>query len=603
MRPFNDSVMYFAVVDRFFNSDPANDKGNYSDAFDPARKDWYKYWGGDLAGIIKKLDYLKELGCSSLWLTPLFDQADGLVDVEGRGIAAYHGYWAKDFKRLDEHLVSDPKDVRVFASKDTILDRLTKTMHEKDMRLVLDIVCNHSSPTQRVDAGGTVNKGELYDDGKLLTSYDNDKLGWYHRGGGVDDWNNKTQVENNELCGLADFNESQIGYRTYIKDVMKLWLDKGVDAFRVDTVKHMPNWFWQEFVSDMLLHRPGLFIFGEWFMGGCNDDLSVNFANRSGMGILDFSLQRALEDCLARGAESGFEQVNGVFLRDSIFDDCRHLVTFLDNHDMPRFMSAGATPARLEMGLALILTCRGIPCVYYGTEQYLHNDTNGGADPYNRPMMESWDTTTPAFRLIKKLAKVRRENTAVQHGSHRVKHLAKDVYAYTRVFGNNCCLAVFNRGEETAVNLETVELPDGVHKDVLSGKAIIVKGGRLENLSLPADSSMVFSYSEPVPAPAATDLTLTFLLNGFKTAYGQKVKVTGSCPELGCWDLAKAPSLEYINENLWLGDLPVKTSAGRMIAYKFVVTSQDGAVLYENRPAHFRHLPKTGFLDLHHSWS
>ncbi|HBA60548.1 MAG TPA: hypothetical protein DCZ92_06975 [Elusimicrobia bacterium] len=356
MRPFNDSVIYFAVVDRFFNSDPANDNGRSPEAFDASQTDWFKYWGGDLGGMIQKLDYLKELGCSSVWLTPLFDQADGLVDVEGRGIAAYHGYWAKDFKRLDEHLASSPEDIRLFASKNTIVDRLVAEMHKKDMRLVLDIVCNHSSPARRPDVGGGPVKGEIYDDGKLLTSYDDDKLGWYHRNGGVCDWDNKGQVETSELCGLADFNESHIGYRTYIKDAMRLWLDKGVDAFRVDTVKHMPQWFWQEFVSDMVFHRPDLFIFGEWFQGGCFDPLSVQFANKSGMGMLDFGVQRGLEDCLARGNEQGFALLDKVFSLDHLFDDTRHLVTFIDNHDMPRFMSSGAAPARVDMALAVILT-------------------------------------------------------------------------------------------------------------------------------------------------------------------------------------------------------------------------------------------------------
>lgn len=538
MRPFNDSVIYFAVVDRFSNGNPSNDNGRNPEAYDASRSDWFKYWGGDLNGVVDKIDYIKELGCSALWLTPLFDQIDGLVDVEGRGMAGYHGYWAKDFKRLDEHLAGSPEDVRVFASSDTIFDRMVGEMHRRDMRLVLDIVCNHSSPAQRPDMGGRPVKGEIYDDGKLLTSYEDDKLGWYHRNGGVSDWGNKAQVEGGELCGLADFNESRIGYRTYIKDAIKLWLDKGVDALRVDTVKHMPFWFWQEFVSDMLFHKPDLFIFGEWFQGGCYDGLSVQFANKSGMGMLDFALQRALEDALARGAGAGFELVDNVFAMDPLFDDCRHLVTFLDNHDMPRFMSAGATPARLEMGLALILTCRGTPCVYYGTEQYLHNDTNGGGDPYNRPMMEKWDTGTPAFLLIKKLAAVRKENAAVQSGSHRVKYLSKDIYAYTRVYDGDSCLAAFNRGPAAEIALENVEFPDGVYRDVISGRQISVKGGRIESLLLARDTSLVLSYC--APAPAGSGLEISFLLNGFRTAYGQRVKVTGNCPELGNWDLSKA---------------------------------------------------------------
>jgi cyclomaltodextrin glucanotransferase len=421
MRPFNDGVIYFAVVDRFYNGNPANDRGRNPDSYDASRSDWFRYWGGDLNGVIMKLDYLRELGASALWLTPIFDQIDGLVDVEGRGMAGYHGYWAKDFKRLDEHLAGSPEDVRVFASDNTVVDRLVRAMRGMEMRLVLDIVCNHSSPAQRVDTGGRPTKGEIYDDGVLLTSYDDDRLGWYHRNGGVSNWCDKAQVENAELCGLADFNESHIGYRNYIKEAMRMWLDKGADAFRVDTVKHMPLWFWQEFVSDMVFHKPELFIFGEWFQGGCYDDLSVQFANKSGMGMLDFGLQRALEEALARNSGLGFELVENVFSRDTLFDDVRRLVTFIDNHDMPRFMSAGATERRVDMALALILTCRGTPCIYYGTEQYLHNDTNGGADPYNRPMMERWDTGTPAFLLVKRLAAVRRENPAVQYGSHRIK--------------------------------------------------------------------------------------------------------------------------------------------------------------------------------------
>ena len=602
MRPFNDGVIYFAVVDRFYNGNPENDRGRNPDSYDPSRSDWFRYWGGDLNGVIMKLDYLRELGVSAVWLTPLFDQADGLVDVEGRGMAAYHGYWARDFKRLDEHLAGSPEDVRVFASDDTVVDRLVRAMRGMGMRLVLDIVCNHSSPAQRVDTGGRPTKGEIYDDGVPLTSYDDDRLGWYHRNGGVRNWNDKAQVEGSELCGLADFNESRIGYRNYIKDAMRLWLDKGADAFRVDTVKHMPLWFWQEFVSDMLFHKPELFIFGEWFQGGCYDDLSVQFANRSGMGMLDFGLQRALEDCLARGAGAGFELVENVFRRDALFDDVRHLVTFIDNHDMPRFMSAGAGERRVDMALALILTCRGTPCVYYGTEQYLHNDTNGGQDPYNRPMMERWSTDTPAFLLIKKLAAVRKENPAVQYGSHRTKSLSPEVYAYTRVYRDNCCLAVFNRGPQTRINLEGVELPDGEHLDVLSGRPLAVKGGRIEGLELGRDSALVVQY-KGTPR-RHNGLELTFILNGFRTSFGQRVKVIGNCPELGGWDREKAFPLEYINENMWIGHLPVKESAGRPIAYKFMVEDEGGGGLfYENRPAHFRHLPAGGFLELKHAWS
>ena len=600
MKFFNENTIYFLVVDRFFNSDPSNDNCRNPEAFDASQKDWCKYWGGDLAGVIEKLDYLKALGASALWLTPLFDQADGLVDVEGRGIAAYHGYWAKDFKRLDEHLVSSPKDIRVFASGDTIFDRLSAAMRKRDMKLLLDIVCNHSSPAHRPDDGGQVTKGELYDDGKLLISYDNDTLGWYHRYGGVSDWASKWQVENKELCGLADFNETKVGYRTYIKEVMRMWVDKGADGLRVDTVKHMPLWFWQEFVSDMHYHKPDIFIFGEWFQGGANDPLSVHFANTSGMGMLDFSLQNAIESCLAKDSSGGFYDIDGVFRKDDLFNNCHELVTFIDNHDMPRFLSSGGTPERLCLALGLIMTCRGTPCVYYGTEQYLHDDTNGGADPYNRPMMERWDQTTPAFRLIKTLAKVRKENLAVQRGSQRVKFVSENVYAYTRVYLDSCCLAVFNRGPAVVVSLAGVELPDGVYKDVLAQTPVTVRGGNIEGLKLEKDSLAVIPHSGA--APQSGSLCVTFMLNGFKTALGQKVCVTGNCPELGDWDLEKAFPLEYVNGNLWMADRSFKGGHSRLVAYKFVVKNPDGSVLYEDRPAHVRRLPSEGGLLLKHGW-
>ena len=369
----------------------------------------------------------------------------------------------------------------------------------------------------------------------------------------------------------------------------------------MDTVKHMPQWFWQEFVSDMVFHKPDLFIFGEWFQGGCWDGLSVQFANKSGMGMLDFALQRGLEDCLARNGGQGFELVENVFKNDHRFDDCRHLVTFIDNHDMPRFMSAGATERRVDMALVLILTCRGTPCIYYGTEQYLHNDTNGGADPYNRPMMEKWDTDTPAFRLTRRLAAVRRENPAVQHGSHRCKYLTPDVYAYTRVYRDNCCLAVFNRGPETRLTLEKIELPDGVYKDALSDRAVTVRDGRIENLAMGRDSVFVAAYRAPAREKGAMEIT--FVLNGFRTEYGQHVKVTGNCPELGNWDLEKAFKLEYINENMWLGNIAMPESAGKPIVYKLVVEKDGDGVVYENRPAHVRLLPAEGFMELQHRWS
>lgn len=316
--------------------------------------------------------------------------------------------------------------------------------------------------------------------------------------------------------------------------------------------------------------------------------------------MLDFSLQRGVEDCLARNVQGGFYLIDNVFRQDCRFNNCHNLVTFIDNHDMPRFMSSGATPKRMELALALILTARGTPCIYYGTEQYLHNDTNRGADPYNRPMMEKWDTDTPAFRLIKALSAVRKANRGVQRGGHRVKYLSENVYAYTRVYRAHCCFAAFNKGLAAEISVQNVELPDGTYEDALSDRKVKVAGGRIDNLALATDSVVVLSYHPGVAS--AGGLKVRFILNGYRTSPGQSIRVAGNCPELGGWDIDKSFPLEYVNENMWLGEAGMTESAGRQVAYKFVLLNSDGSFHYEDSTAHVRRLPNGGDVTFRHTW-
>ena len=567
-------TIYFIVTDRFHNSDPGNDAGRNPESYDATHTDWLKYWGGDLGGIVEKLDYLRGLGVSAIWITPVFELVHGLTDAEGREHATYHGYWARDFRRLDEHLVAKPTDVEVFRRDDTVLDKLVAELRRREMILVLDVVCNHSSP----EIGH--HKGALYDDGEFLTSWDDDRTGWYHRAGGIVDWRNERAVQSGELCGLADFNEHVHSFRQYIKRVMCDWTDKGVGALRVDTVKHMPLWFWQEWVSDLRAHHPGLFLVGEWFQGGCWDPASIEFANRSGMTIFDFALQRALEDCLARSVYEGFHLVQGVVDRDTSFSRATHLVTFVDNHDMPRFLSAGGTPRRLEQAINLILVGRGIPCLYYGDEQCLHDDRSGGADPYNRPMMERWDTTTPIYRSTAILARVRRENPAVQRGYHQARWLSPDAYVFERAWGDSVCLAAFTRGGAQTVGPIETSLPDGEHACVLTGRRVQVKDKRIAALALEADDALVLSHV--VAEPGAKGTRVTFQVNGYGTSLGERLVVVGSSRELGQWDVARAPVLRYVNQNLWEGDVDFSSSVGGIVRYRYAMLRDGADPLYES---------------------
>lgn len=142
---FRQETIYFIVVDRFYDGDPNNSEGPNPELYDPDQQDWGKYWGGDLQGIIEKLDYLKNMGVTALWLTPLFEQVEALF-VES---AAIHGYWTKDFKRFNPRYIGEgenPSLNETQESRDTTFDRLIKELHKRNMKLILDIVCNHSNP-------------------------------------------------------------------------------------------------------------------------------------------------------------------------------------------------------------------------------------------------------------------------------------------------------------------------------------------------------------------------------------------------------------------------------------------------------------------------
>lgn len=569
---FRQETIYFIVVDRFQDGDPANNEGPNPELYDPEGKDWGKYWGGDLQGVIDKLDYLKDMGVTAVWLTPLFEQVEALFVEQ----AAIHGYWTKDFKRLNPRFIAkgdNPSVNQTQETKDTVFDKLVDELHQRKMKLVLDIVCNHSNP----DFSGK--KGELYDDGVKIADFNEDKNNWYHHYGEVTNWEDEWQVQNCELSGLATFNENNIAYRSYIKSAIKQWLDRGVDALRVDTVKHMPIWFWQEFTADILTHRPDVFIFGEWIYSDPRNDLSVEFVNESGMTILDFGLCVAIREVLGQGAEAGFQLIQDVLDLDHRYYGATELITFIDNHDMPRFQSLNADRQMLQLAICLIMTSRGIPCLYYGTEQYLHDDTDGGNDPYNRPMMEQWDTDSQIYRDIRLLSGLRRLNPAISMGSHWQKHLTADVYCYVRRYRDSVVFVAMNRGDSVTVEAVDTELPDGEHTEVLSRRKFEVKDGILYNLELDSQEVMIFSrVGERVKAKTIVRAQL----NSVKSQPGERIVVIGDCPELGNWDISKAYPLEYINTNTWFGEIPFNESAGKLISYKYALLREGMSPLREN---------------------
>lgn len=602
---FRQETVYFIVVDRFNDGDPDNSAGPNPALHDPTRQDWHKYWGGDLQGIIDKLDYLQALGVTALWLTPLFEQVEKLANEKH---AALHGYWTQDFKRLNRRFIGAGEDPSLNNPTKTVFDRLVAEMHARGMKLVLDIVCNHSSP----DTGGT--KGQLFDDGKLIADFGNDPDHWYHHYGEVTDWRDEWQIKNCELAGLATFNENNVAYRNYIKSSIKLWLDRGVDALRVDTVKHMPAWFWQEFIADILTHRPDVFIFGEWIYNHPSDGQSAAFANQAGMSLLDFGFAQAIRLALAKNDSAGFQLVTDLLALDPHYDNASELVTFIENHDMHRFLSLNPDPKALALALILLMTSRGVPVLYYGTEQELNNSTNaedgqpwGNNDPYNRPMMERWDLERPLCRLVAALADLRRVNQSIALGSQTTQHVSADSYVFVRRYREHRCWVALNRAA-TSITLENVgaDLPDGSYACVLTGTAVDVKDRSVASLTLAPQSALVLSYHAPEPVKGR--VVVRVQVNAIATQPGQSVVVIGDCPELGNWDMARAYPLEYINSNCWFGEIAFNETAGQRVAYKYALREHgaNGELLLpvrENTLCRRRILPAKGHTKWRDHWS
>ena len=227
--------------------------------------------------------------------------------------------------------------------------------------------------------------------------------------------------------------------------------------------------------------------------------------------MLDFPLNTAIRSVFASNAN--FSTIDSVITQEgSNFTWKEDLVTFIDNHDMSRFLSANNNNNRLHQAMSFVLTSRGIPCIYYGTEQYLHNDTSGGTDPYNRPMMPGFDTTTTAYQLVNKLSTLRRNNTALAYGSMSQRWINNDVYIFERKFFGNVVLVAINKNETTGYSVSGLNtaLPAGNYSDymtgLLGGLPISVSAGSGGNnpvatFTLPAHTVSVWQFTEGAGTP------------------------------------------------------------------------------------------------------
>ena len=497
---FTGDTIYQIITDRFYDGDTTNNNPASSpNLYSADKSNWTLYWGGDWAGITQKMSYLQGLGVTAIWISPAVENVNVPVVINGVNQAGYHGYWGMDFYVPEPH----------FGSW-TTFDNMVTTAHNDGIKVILDWAPNHSNPADPNDSTYAKN-GSIYNNGSFVASYANDPNGCFHKNGSISDYNDLYSVWYKSIVNLADFAGESSCANTYLRGAVDTWLSHGVDGIRMDAVKLMPTGQVKAY-DDHILHQKSVFMFGEWFdaNGATLWPEEIKFANTAGQSLQNIDLNTAIRDVFMNNAN--MSELDATVSRDaSDFTYQNQLVNSVDTQDIPRFLSVNNNQTLLNEAYVFDMTTVGIPCIYYGDEQYLHNDTNGGNDPYNRPMMSSFSTTTNLYKIIQSLSALRKTNPALRYGSSRERWINNDVYIYERQFYGDEVLVAVNKSTSTGYSITGLNtaLPAGTYTDQLAGLmgggSITVTNGTFGNnpvnsFTLGAGQAAVWSFVESAPS-------------------------------------------------------------------------------------------------------
>jgi len=546
---FKQQVIYQIVTDRFFDGDTTNDNPAISPGlFDSTRTNFQAYWGGDFAGIQQKMAYLAGMGVTAIWISPPVDNID--VSATPPPITApYHGYWAHDMMCLEEHFgnASNPCDWTAF-------DNMVAAAHQNGIRVIVDFAANDSNPNDDGEFGILNNASQPF---ASFTSDNPPPNNFFHHNPTITDFTNLYQLQYYTLDDLADLNQDNPAIDQYLKGALLQFMNHKVDAFRLDAVKHV-TWGWEYSLANVAFTSGPSFLFGEWELSGTTDSVypyAHNFANHSGISLLDFALANAFRDVFGNPSTGDFHEIDNTLTTEANdFLSPNDLVTFFDSHDLPRLLSVYNNQNRVNEALALLLACRGIPVVLYGDEQYLHNDTNSGNDPYNRIWMSSFNTQSTAYSLIDLMANLRQSNPALAYGTSMQRWINSDVYILERQFNSNVVLIAINKSESTPYQISGLftSLPAGNYSDylngLLGGSGIAVSSGNpnnnpVTNFSLPIHTVAVWQSASAATAPQVgsigplvgqSGITATIAGQGFGSSTG-KVMFGTAAATISTW--------------------------------------------------------------------
>ena len=478
---FNSSdVLYLIMPDRFANGDASNDviPGMLEDRVD--RNDSFARHGGDFKGIEQHLDYIADLGVTSVWLNPIQEN-----DMQG---GSYHGYAITDYYQAD----------RRFGSNEEFRT-LVEQAHSKGLKIVMDMIFNHCGSEnylfKDMPSKEWFNFKGNYVQTTFKTATQSDPY--------ASDYEKKIAVDGWFTQSMPDFNQRNRHVATYLIQSSIWWIEyAGINGIRQDTHPYadfdmMARWC--KAVND---EYPRFNIVGETWLG--NNVLISYWQKNSPLAhprnsylptVMDFPLMDHMNKAFDEETTDGYgglSRLHEYLSQDIVFADPMHLLTFLDNHDTSRFYRSEADTKNLDrykQALAFLLTTRGIPQIYYGTEILMaadkangdgllrcdfpggwQNDTHNYFDAANRTALQN-----EAFSYLKKLLQWRKGNEVIAKG--KLKHFSprQGVYAYERKHGDQSVVVFLNGTDrEQTIDLSAYQeiLPRTSARNVLEGKEV-----------------------------------------------------------------------------------------------------------------------------------
>ena len=490
-KAIGNEVIYQVFIDRFANGNKANDCLHEGRFCDPTHKNFMKYFGGDLRGVINNIPYIKRLGATRLWLTPVFENQHVAVPFVRNGknveVTSYHGYWMADAFRLNPFFTD--KGTRDFS----IMEELGRKSGP-ELGIYMDMVNNHTNPVNasiesldylhRVSPvpglPAVARGGAIFRDGNFLASFTSGD-GWFHPYGPIKNFDDTFELENHQLVSLADFDQTVPAVKNYLYDSHDFWMAKvpNLAGFRFDAVRHVPTPFWQDLEGYLEKRYGHLENIGEFYGEWTGMPTFRDFYRRNKMTLFDFELRYAAKKTFMEDAS--FDLLPRLWTADPELGDARGLVTFIDNHDMSRLRGEGLEARRMRQTIGLMFAMRGVPCIFYGLEQDLFIPGDNG-DPYNRPMMKSFDENHEFYRLIQRLAGLRKANPALRYGATHLVHLTKDIVAFERVDGENKVFFATSKNPRVGTDrfdIRDLTMPDGRYQDLLTGREYEIRAGVL----------------------------------------------------------------------------------------------------------------------------